>query len=327
MSNSTLYPLTFHPIFQERVWGGTSLSRLYQKQLPPGKVIGESWEIVDRPEAESVIAHGPLAGKTLRWLMDQHGSEVLGRPVPAGTRFPLLIKILDAKEKLSVQVHPPADVALRLKGEPKTEMWYITEAAPGAELYAGLKTGTTRAEFERRIQEKTVADCLHTIKVQAGDAMFLPSGRVHAIGAGLVIFEVQQNSDTTYRVFDWNRLGPDNRPRTLHVKESLESIRFDDYEPGLLTAKFSKNPAIKTRFLASDPLFQVDAWQVKRGQRFYLRSAVVQILGLVAGKLRASYQGQELQLSAGQFLLMPAGLDRVTLLAETRLEFLLIQPG
>ena len=147
-----LYPLTFRPIFKERVWGGRELERLYHKPLPPGVPIGESWEISDRPGDVSVIANGPLAGKDLRWLMENHAADLLGDAKPQGGRFPLLIKILDAQDKLSLQVHPPAATAAALGGEPKTEMWYVAEAAPGAELYVGLKRGVTRAEFEQQDQ-------------------------------------------------------------------------------------------------------------------------------------------------------------------------------
>ena len=148
-----LYPLTFRPTFKQRVWGGRELERLYHKPLPPGVPIGESWEISDRPGDVSVVANGPLAGKDLRWLMENHAADLLGDAQPQGGRFPLLVKILDAQEKLSLQVHPPAATASALGGEPKTEMWYVAEAAPGAELYVGLKRGVTRAEFERRIQD------------------------------------------------------------------------------------------------------------------------------------------------------------------------------
>src|SRR5262245_54010083 len=151
------YPLTFHPIFKERVWGGRNLERLYQKALPADQPIGESWEITDRPEGVSVIANGPLAGKTLRWLMENHRQDVLGNAAAPAGPFPLLIKILDAKETLSVQVHPPAGVATPFGGEPKTEMWYITDVTPEAALYVGLKRGTTRDEFERRVKDGTVA--------------------------------------------------------------------------------------------------------------------------------------------------------------------------
>src|SRR5579884_1064677 len=190
----TLYPLTFHPIFKERVWGGRNLERLYQKPLPAGKVIGESWEISDRPGDASVIANGPLAGKNLRWLMEHHSRELLGAGKESVKQFPLLVKILDAQDKLSLQVHPPPHKAVVLGGEPKTEMWYIAEATPAAELFVGLKRGVTPADFERRISDGTVEECFHRIAVKKDDAIFLPSGRVHAIGAGNVIFEIQQNS-------------------------------------------------------------------------------------------------------------------------------------
>src|SRR5712692_3229292 len=299
-----LYPLTFQPILKERVWGGRNLERLYQKPLPPNTPIGESWEVTDRPEGVSVIANGPLAGKDLRWLMEHRRGELLGGPAPE--RFPLLVKILDAQEKLSVQVHPPAAVAVRLGGEPKTEMWHIADAAPGAELFVGLKRGVTRAEFEQGIQQGTVAECLHRVAVKAGDAMFLPSGRVHAIGAGNVIFEIQQNSDTTYRVFDWNRVGLDGKPRQLHIAEALLSTDFQDTEPSLIRSKYSENQVMKVRFLVNDPLFRVDACQVKRGQRFYLQSEGVQIIGLLAGKLAVGSEVDGLILAPGQFVLLPA---------------------
>src|SRR5262249_35555107 len=160
------------------------------------------WEISDRPGDVSVIANGPLAGKDLHWLIENHREELLGNAAAAGGRFPLLIKILDAQDTLSLQVHPPVHKAIELMGEPKTEMWYIADAAPGSELFVGLKHGVTRREFESKLGSGCVEECFHRMPVKKDDAMFLPSGRVHALGAGLVIFEIQQNSDTTYRVFD-----------------------------------------------------------------------------------------------------------------------------
>src|SRR5436190_7474100 len=150
-----LYPLTFQPIFKERVWGGRNLERLYNKALPPKLLIGESWEITDRPEGVSAVANGPLAGRTLRWLMENHRRDILGSHADATGPFPLLVKILDAEQTLSVQVHPPAAVAGKLGGEPKTEMWFITDATPQAALYAGLKSGVTRAGFEEKIKDGT----------------------------------------------------------------------------------------------------------------------------------------------------------------------------
>ena len=211
----TLYPLTFHPLFKTRPWGGRMLESLYGKPLPRDVRIGESWEISDRPDDESIIANGPLAGTSLRRVMEQHGHAILGgAKAAAGSRFPLLCKILDARDRLSLQVHPPGHLAAELGGEPKTEMWHIADAAPGAELFVGLRPGVTREVFETKIAAGEVADCFHRIPVKRGDTMFLPSGRVHAIGAGLVIFEIQQNSDTTYRVFDWNRPGLDGKLRS-----------------------------------------------------------------------------------------------------------------
>ena len=321
----TLYPLTFHPIFKERVWGGRNLERLYQKALPPEIPIGESWEISDRPGDASVIANGPLAGKDLRWLMEHHVAELLGPEKAATKRFPLLVKILDAQDKLSLQVHPPAGKAAELGGEPKTEMWYIAEATPAAELFVGLKRGITRAEFERKIQEGNVADCFQRLAVQKGDVMFLPSGRVHALGAGNVIFEIQQNSDTTYRVFDWNRVGLDGKPRELHVAQSLASIDFNDFEPRLIKSIYSHNPIFKVRVLVDDPLFRIDACLVKRGERFHLRSEALQVMGVLRGRLEISHGETKLTLNAGQFALLPASLGRVTIIAETQVEFLHVQ--
>ena len=252
-----LYPLVFHPLFKERVWGGRELETLFGKPLPPGKPIGESWEISDRPNDESLVANGKFAGETLHQLMEKYRREILGDARPAaGNRFPILCKILDAREKLSLQVHPPAPKAAELKGEPKTEMWFIADAAPGAELFVGLKRGVKRSEFEKRIADGTVAECFHRVPVRAGDTMFLPSGRVHAIGAGLVIFEIQQNSDTTYRVFDWNRMGLDGKPRELHVPQSLASIDFEDFEPALVQTKLSGDEHYKSRLLVRNELFQ-----------------------------------------------------------------------
>ena len=283
--------------------------------------------MTDRPEGVSLIANGPLAGKSLRWLMENHRQDVLGLEAAPTGPFPLLIKILDAQETLSVQVHPPPAVARQFGGEPKTEMWFITDATPQAELFVGLKPGVTRAEFEQRIKDGTVAEALHRAPVRAGDAMFLPSGRLHAIGAGNVIFEIQQNSDTTYRVFDWNRMGLDGKPRELHVEQSLASINFDDFAPSPITSKYSLNETFKVRFLVDDPLFRVDTCRVRRGQRFHMRSASAQVLGLVRGRLAVTHDETILLLKAGEFCLLPACVGRVTVTAETQAEFLHVQPG
>ena len=293
------------------------MERLYKKKLPAGKLIGESWEISDRPGDVSVIANGPLAGKNLRWLMENHRVELLGDAKPANeNRFPLLCKILDAREKLSLQVHPPVHRAVELGGEPKTEMWFIADAAPGAELFVGLKRGVTREEFEKKVETGEVAECFHRVPVRAGDAMFLPSGRVHAIGAGLVIFEIQQNSDTTYRVFDWNRVGLDGKPRELHVAQSLASIDFNDFEPALVQNKFTGDRSIKRRPLVNDPLFNVEAWRMNAGAGVSLKPRTLQIIAGLSDRLEIQSGSASVKLSAGQFCLVPACLERTELRAK-----------
>src|SRR4051812_43223027 len=297
-----LYPLKFRPIFKERVWGGQNLERLYGKELPPAVQVGESWEISDREGDISEVANGPLAGKSLQWLMEEHREKLLGEAKAAGNRFPLLVKILDAQEKLSLQVHPPAAIASEFRGEGKTELWYIADATPEADLYVGLKKGVTQGQFEQAIKDGMVAECVHRLRVKIGDVMFLPSGRLHAIGAGNVIFEIQQNSDTTFRVFDWNRVGTEGKPRELHVPQSLLSIDFKDFEPRLIQSRYSRNVAMKVRYIVENDLFRVDACQVKRGQRFYLRSPSVQIIGVLGGRLQVTYGEHQLAGRAGDFI-------------------------
>ena len=323
-----LYPLTFHPIFKERIWGGRNLERLYGKALPPGAPIGESWEVSDRPGNESVIANGPLACRNLHWLMENFPRELLGKAKPStGNRFPLLIKILDAQDKLSLQVHPPAHKAAALGGESKTEMWYIADAAPDAELFVGLKRGVTRVEFERKIRDGTVADCFHRVPVRAGDTMFLPSGRVHAIGAGLVIFEIQQNSDTTHRVFDWNRVGLDGKPRELHVAESLASIDFNDFEPALVQTEFAGDALARRRPLVRDLLFTVEAVLVAAGAVVPLKPCAMQIIADLGGRLRVEGVAAGVELSPGGFCLVPASLAGVQLHAHDAATLLRIEAG
>ena len=248
-------PLIFEPLFMERVWGGRRLEQLYQKKILPGSRIGESWEIVDREDAQSVVHDGPLRGNTLHELWTHRRAEIFGEGAGASERFPLLVKMLDAQERLSLQVHPPAELAFTLGGEAKTEMWYLAHAEAGAEVFAGLAEPTDRAQFEAALNEGRAADLVHRIGVEEGDAIFIPSGRIHAIGAGCLIVEIQQNSDTTYRVFDWNRLGLDGRPRTLHIDQSLQSTDFADVRPALQPrGEGAVSPVMEC------PFFRVERW-------------------------------------------------------------------
>ena len=260
--------------------------------------------------------------------MENHAAEILGEAKPAAEgRFPLLCKILDAREKLSLQVHPPTSKALELKGEPKTEMWYITDATPGASLYVGLKSGVTRAEFEQKIADGSVADCFHRIPVKAGDTMFLPSGRVHAIGDGLVIFEIQQNSDTTYRVFDWNRVGLDGKPRELHIAQSLASIDFNDFEPKLVETKYLQANGFKFRHLVQDPLFEVQEMVFDDAGSMVLAGQYLRIIAAVKGAVEVIGGSDKTVavLKPGQFCLIPASLKGVELKAQSQSTFLCVE--
>lgn len=319
-----LYPLKLHPRFKERVWGGRTLETMYGKPLPPGVPIGESWEISDRPGDESVIANGPLAGQTLRSLMEKRGPELLGNAAAAENgRFPLLCKILDARQKLSLQVHPPERA--RHLGEPKTEMWYIADANPGAELFVGLKAGVSRTQFEEAIGSGVVAACFHRIAVKTGDAMFLPSGRVHAIGAGLVIFEIQQNSDTTFRVHDWDRVGLDGKPRDLHIPQSLESIDFDDFEPALITGPPTRRNGFLVRALVEHSLFRTAVIEAETAGEMRTQPPRLRLLACVTGSVGVRGNGVAVALQPGDFCLLPAGVTDAAIDAPAGARFLLVE--
>lgn len=278
----------------ERVWGGRRLESLYGKRLPPAVPIGESWELVDRPEAQSVVHNGPFRGATLHELWLEHREEIFG-DVPDSLRFPLLLKLLDAQENLSLQVHPPRAIAERLGGESKTELWFIANAAPGARLYAGVKKGTTREAFLDALEHGGVEEHLHEIEVQAGDALFLPSGRMHALGGGNVLVEIQENSDTTYRIYDWDREKKGRAARQMHVAEAMQCVDFNDVEPGLLRPE--------GELLASNELFKVQKWNLS-ATREIAPAGQFTIVCCLSGAIRSG----EVQLAPGEFFLVPASL-------------------
>lgn len=308
---SCALPITFSPLYMERVWGGRELEGVYGRRLPlADRPYGEAWELVDRDSEQSVVDHGPLAGKTLHELWNGRRAEIFGEGYEGwGERFPILLKILDARDDLSIQVHPPVEKAAELGGEPKTEMWVIADHEPGAKLYVGFRKGVSREDFREALETGSVADCVHAVEPQAGDSIFIPSGRLHAIGAGFLIHEIQQNSDTTYRVFDWNRPGLDGKPRELHVGQSLASIDFDDVEPSMDV------PEGET--LASCPYFRTDrvemadgdGWKPQHPERF----AIVSVMhgGLSAGDGRKFRAGDTLLLPAGAAPLRADGAVRV----------------
>jgi mannose-6-phosphate isomerase len=275
------------------MWGGRRLESVFRKSLPPKVRIGESWEIVDRPEAQSVVTKGPLHGTTLHELWTQHREEIFG-DIADTPRFPLLIKILDASEKLSLQVHPSEHVASRLGGKPKTEFWYIAAADPGAEVSLGFRRPSTRDRFNENLRDGTIIDHVHKIAVHQGDAVFLPAGRLHAAGAGNLLIEIQQNSDTTYRVFDWNRTDPaTGQERTLHVGEAVQCIDFEDVQPKLIQPE--------GELLVSHNLFEIRKWTLDRGREVAPLSQFA-IICCLTGSLNCA----GVELAPGQIFLVPA---------------------
>jgi mannose-6-phosphate isomerase len=290
--------LQFEGIVQERVWGGRALADLFGRTLPPGRVIGESWEIVDRPEAQSRVKNGPFAGESLRELMEAHCAEVMGPRWPVGRPFPILVKWLDCRERLSLQVHPPASRAQALGGEPKTENWFIAGAAPGASLIVGLRPGIDQKQFERAFDAGVLEECLNRYPVAVGDSVLVESGTVHAIDGGNVILEIQQNSDTTYRVYDWGRLGLDGKPRPMHRREALASILWNQPAPTLVRA--APVPAV----LADCAEFRIRREPLVRGARLsFSAGQQPRLLHVVSGRVVESAAGTVL--TCGDNVLLP----------------------
>lgn len=313
-----IYPLEFEPIFKERIWGGRRLEQLFGKRLPADKPIGESWELADLPGDKSKIANGPLAGKTLDAVIADYGRFVTGYP-DYNPPFPLLIKILDACEILSVQVHPDEEAVRRMgKGAPKTECWYIIDAPPGAYIYKGLKPGTTREQFAAAVREGTCEQYLQKISVRPGECHFLPSGTCHAIGPNLVIAEIQQPSDTTYRVFDWNRVDPaTGKGRQLHIEEALESIHFDSSGDNLTVTTVGR--------LVDAPQFKVDKGHQTAGCEVLLSPGSMKVMIFLSGKGRISRPGSEAaHFAPGRTFLIPARYEGVIRFSED-CEYLTVQ--
>jgi mannose-6-phosphate isomerase len=313
-----LYPLRFTRILVERVWGGQTLAR-YGKNLPANKRIGESWEISDRDEAQSVVANGPDKGKTLRRLIEASGHEqVVGTAgrFKKGDRFPLLIKLLDARERLSLQVHPPPEIATQLGGQPKTEMWHVLETDPGARLFAGFRRGITREQFEDALRSdvSTLPEIIHQLPVNAGDSFFIPAGRIHAIDAGVTLLEVQQNSDTTYRVYDWGR------PREVHIVESLASINFEDFEPKKIAAPVEDHMGNALWRLVECEYFCVQKFDFRNAWLDRCDGSSFHIIGCVRGGVGIlTMDGKEELLNPGEFALLPAALGIYTLAPQAEL--------
>ncbi len=297
-------PLRFHPVFQHYLWGGHRLANELGKPVGPDRNCAESWEVVDHRDGQSVVAAGPWQGKTLHELVTAHGPELLGRHDPLG-QFPLLIKFLDAEKQLSVQVHPDDEAAARLNppDRGKTEAWIVLSASPGGFIYAGLKQGFDRAAFAREVARGTCELCLHRLEPKPGDCIFLPAGLVHALGAGLMVVEVQQASNATFRIYDWNRVDRDGKTRELHVEAALEAI---DYNLGPANPKVpTKTDREEIERLVSCDKFVIDRWTfdnplaLRTDNRFH-------IIVVIAGRISIEGDDVPAPLQRGETILIPA---------------------
>ena len=310
-----LHPLRFKPIFRRYLWGGTRLGADLNKPIGEGNDYAESWEIADHGDDQSRVAVGPLAGATLRQLVETRGRELLGRHHPQ-RQFPLLFKFLDAQRPLSLQVHPNDEQAARLSPPSlgKTEAWIVLDAAPDSVLYAGLKRGFDRPALEREVNRGTIELCLHKLHPQPGDCVLIPAGVVHSIGEGLLVAEIQQTSDTTYRLHDWNRLGPDGRLRELHVEEALAAIDFAHGPVEPRRPEPTDRPWVSR--LAACENFVVDRWtfdeprEAGGDDRFH-------IVAVLDGEIEVEGDPARQQLGRGGTILLPASSD-ATMLAPIR---------
>jgi mannose-6-phosphate isomerase len=312
-----LYPLQFEPIYKAKVWGGRRLAEQFGRDLPGDEMIGESWELVDLGETSvsgggggaerSDIANGPLAGRTIHDAMVKHGPQLMGLLAPTDDGgFPLLVKFLDAGANLSVQVHPSEDYARQNAGAfLKSEAWYIVAAEPGAVIYKGVKQGTTPDQFRRALRDNTVEDLLIKVEVHPGDMHYLPSGTCHALGAGIMVAEVQTPSDTTFRVYDWGRTG-----RELHIEQAMECIHFGPAE----TARYEPGTKIENENTLVEAMVRCEHFHVDRvtmpadyGQRLSDAQPVVWMVLEGAGRITCR-SVDETDYAPGNTLLLPAAM-------------------
>ncbi len=309
--------LRFTESYFERIWGGGKLRGTLKKPTPSDTVIGEAWLISDHAQCESRVAEGPHSGKTLRALIAENASAILGqraRLTPQG-RFPLLLKLIDAGDVLSVQVHPDDEDAKRLE-EPdsgKTEMWHVLDAEPGAELICGLTHDTTAASFRKALSEQRLKECMMRFPAPAGTNVFVPAGTIHAIGAGILLAEIQQNSDLTYRVYDWDRVEASGKPRALHVEKALEVIRFETGHHGPNLPLGYELDGASCSVLAVCHYFAAELITVAGSFTRSLPGDSFHLLLVKHGPLTVQGKNTEYILYAGDAVLVPGSLDRFTL--------------
>jgi len=313
------YPMKLSDLFKESVWGNQRLASVLHKRLPANKPIGESWEMADHGEDTNMVTNGPCAGLTIAQLRERHGEELVGaHALAAGNgKTPLLIKFIDANQVLSVQVHPDnAYAAAHHPGElGKTEAWYIISADPGAEIVFGLKPGVDRDALRKAIDDGKVESLLNRVPVRAGECYYTPSGVAHAIGAGVVVYEIQQNSDVTYRFYDWNRLGLDGKPRELHIQQSLDVIDLRPIDDPRCRATTVQERHGTVQRLINSPFFVLDLLEGDHEVESTTAGTGFHVLSAIGGHgeveaLDAGGPDPTTSLSMGETVLLPAALGR-----------------
>ena len=319
-----MYPLKFNPILKSIVWGGDKLCK-YKAIDTDQKNIGESWELSGVPGNESVVTNGEFAGRTITELIKEYGSELLGRHVyeTCGEKFPLLIKFIDARDDLSIQVHPDDAMAQAVHGQPfgKTEMWYVVSADMDAHLMSGLSAEITPDEYVSRVDNNTITDVLCDYKVASGDVFFLPAGRIHSIGKGCFIAEIQQTSDLTYRIYDFGRLGLDGKPRELHTELAKDAIDYsvsEDYRTAYAPVLNEDTPLVECEYFTTNLLDLTEQISVDVKSK---DSFVILICLEGQGELKDS-EGNAVSLKQGETVLVPAVTDEITFIPQSQLKVL-----
>ncbi|WP_028551426.1 type I phosphomannose isomerase catalytic subunit [Paenibacillus sp. UNC451MF] len=306
------YPLLFQPEMKERVWGGRALEQ-FGLELPEGP-IGEGWMIGDHPNGTTKVVNGELAGLGLDQIREQYGKDFFGSKgfSEKNGRFPLLIKLLDCQDDLSVQVHPNDHYDRLPQGElGKTEMWYILDAKPGAKIIYGLNDGVTREQLAQAIEEGRILDCLREISVEAGDSFYIPAGTVHALGSGILVAEIQQNSDSTYRLYDYNRLGLDGKPRELHIEDSLNVIAYEGSGSSYMKTDLPASNQWLT--LANSPFFVTEKGKAEQTWTLQTSADSFIIHIICDGSGTIQWADGELSVKPGECYLIPANLGNYTL--------------
>ncbi|MEN8253972.1 MAG: type I phosphomannose isomerase catalytic subunit [Verrucomicrobiota bacterium] len=306
-----IYPLTFEPVYKNYLWGGTRIPETFHREAPNG-IIAESWEISDHDDGMSIVSNGPLAGKTIREILEENPQEIMGTSVE-GTSFPLLIKLIDAKQKLSVQVHPNDETAAKFGGEAKTEMWYLLGDNP-TQVYCGLNPGVTKESFRQAVADGTSGDTMRPVPVQKESAVFVRGGCVHAIDEGCLILEIQQNSNTTYRLYDWGRMGNAGKPRELHIEQAINVINWNDHENPLVEPEvLVDSHTFKGVEVLKCEYFQLEKLTFTAPLEVPMNGKTFHALFVAEGEAIIEWEDGNLSAPAGTSVLVPAALPAYTL--------------